>query len=153
MDYEEELDGDPNEIICRLKEEICILNRKLGSYDELLAERNELRNLYKQFEEWKAKNEREYKKVLDEMMNTLVERTKKLKKCENSECQREKKYEELQNHINCLDDHLNAMKVQVTDLEMKLVNTEKERKCLQKKLCCTKVINFIRSKTESAIVI
>lgn len=146
MNFEDESARDSNEIICHLKEEICVLKKKLESYDELVAERNDLRNLCKQFEEWNEKNEREHQKVLDEMLNTLDERTKKLKKCENSEIVWEKKYDELQSHSNCLDDTLNAMKIDFTDLQLKLADSEKERKCLQKDLCCTKVIKFVRFK-------
>lgn len=153
MSYEEEPVRDSDDIIRRLKEENCNLKRKQQSYDECVAERNELRDLYQQFEECQSKNEREYKKVLDEMMNTLVERTKKLKKFENSEMLWEKKYDELQNHYNCLEDRLNSMKFEDTDLQRKLMDSEKERKYLQKDLCCIKVINFIGFKVKSTMVI
>lgn len=140
--YPDDTMEELKEIISCQKEKICKLNKKLEEFDSVVSDRNNLRELYKQFEESNEKNMKDHKKAFAELSDKCDQQTEKLKKIANSEYQWELKYGKLEDTNNCISRQIKVLKCNESKLQSQLAETETTLKCVQKELCTTKVNNF-----------
>lgn len=130
---------DLNQIIAEQRDEICKLKRKLDSYNEVVCERDELRQLSCENDAFKEKYESDHRKLYTELLCMYNAQTKKLKKVSDSECKWKSMYNELEIVNDNLMDELRIVKANECKLKSDLEECEKNRKCLQQELCCVKV--------------
>lgn len=107
----------------------------------MVAERNELRDLCKQLDQWKENILDENKKAFTELLTAFNVQSEKLKQIAMEECKWQIKNSELENLNTCLTDRLKAAKSQEFALQSKLEETEKSKKTVQNELRSTKVNN------------
>jgi len=107
----------------------------------MVTERNELRDLRKQLEDWKENILDENKKAFTELLTVFNVQSEKLKQVATDECKWQIKYSEMLNLNNCLADKLNALKSNETELQSKLAESEKNKKIVENELCSAMVNN------------
>lgn len=108
-----------------------------------MTERNELREQCKKNERWMEDSEKEHKKVFNELLNTFNVQSEKLKKVIEVECKWQDKYNELQECYHRTAKDLKTSKSNENRLQCLFEECEKERKCVEKELSCTKVTNSL----------
>jgi len=107
----------------------------------VVAERNELRDLRIQLEEWKENILDENKKAFIELLTVFNVQSEKLKQVATDECKWQIKYSELLNLNNCLADKLKALKSNEVGLQSKISESEKNQKNAENALYSAKVNN------------
>lgn len=128
-----------NIIACQ-NEKICKLKEKLETYDEVVTERDNLRTLVKDFEQWNEKHDANRKKMFTALLTSIEDQTNKLKQAATLECTWQVKYSELQNINDDMTNELKNVKFNERLLKSRLEFAEKRIKCIQSELCQVKVI-------------
>lgn len=88
-------------------------------------------------------SENEHEKVFSELENTFKAQTEKLKKVAAEECKWQNKYNDLQECNNRVINDLKIVKLNENRLQSMFDECERNRKCVEKELSCTKVRNLI----------
>ncbi|XP_015370883.1 PREDICTED: keratin, type I cuticular Ha1 [Diuraphis noxia] len=125
-------------IISSQSEKICKLNKKLQEFDSVVSERNELREIYKEFEQSNEECTNGHKKAFAELSAKCEEQAEKLKQFASAEYQWETKYGKLEDANNCMNRQIKILKCNENKLQSQLTETETNLKCIQKELCTTK---------------
>jgi len=116
--------------------------KKLDSYDAEITGKNELRKLHKQLEPWKDNISNESKKVCVELLTEFIDQSEKIYQVMTEVCKWQIKYNELQYLTNCLNENKKTLKLNECELQCKMVECKKNKKCIETELCSTTVINF-----------
>lgn len=116
-----------------------MLKRQLEKCDELIDERNCLRNMINELEQCKKQSDCDSKKTIQDLLTKFETQSIKLKKLANTECDWKTKNCELQNINDCLNDQLHNLKSHLNQIQCKLVESEKNVKCGQKEIYNLKV--------------
>lgn len=114
-------------------------DKELETFHEVVTERNHLRNLHKDFEEWKERNEKDQRKLFADFLTTFNVQKENLKTAAITEREWESKYNELKENNDCISNKLKTQKCIENKLNEKVEESEKNMKCVQKELCNTKV--------------
>jgi len=125
------------QVISYKDEQICELNKKLKDFDSVVYERNDLREIYKQFEQYNEENKIGGRKLFTELLAKYEIQTEKFKKVANAAYQYELKNEKLEDEINCMNHQLQTLKNNDNNLQS---DFETKLKCVQNELCKIKVI-------------
>jgi len=126
-------------VISNKDEQICELNKKLEDFDSVVYERNDLREIYKQFEQHYEKSKIDGRKLFTELLTKYEIQTETLKKVANAEYQYELKNEKLEDDINCMNHQIQTLKENEDKLQLELADFETRFKCVQNELCTIKV--------------
>jgi len=127
------------QVISNKDEQICELNKKLEDFDSVVHERNDLREIYKQFEQHNENSKIGGRKLFTELLTKYEIQTETLKKVANAEYQCELKNEKLEDDIKCMNHQLQTLKYNEDKLQLELADFETKLKCVQKELCTTEV--------------
>lgn len=130
---------DINHILSCKNDEICMLKMQLEKYDEIVDERNCLRNMINELEQCKKQSDCDNKKMFQELLAKYDVQSNKLKKLVNLECEWKTKNCELQNSNDCMNDQIHNLKSHLNQVQFKLSESEKNLKCTQKEICSLKV--------------
>lgn len=83
------------------------------------------------------------KRRIELLVSKFEDQSQRLENVMNSECELKKKNCELQYVNETMKDQLLNAQSYITDLQLKLTNSENELQCVQKELCDSQVINKI----------
>lgn len=111
----------------------------METYDAIVTERDELKNICEQIELWKERFESGHKKVFNELKTTCDVQMEKLKKAMDAEYKWDFKLRELQNNNDCIINQIKILRLNENKLKSKLVDYEQIIQKLIKELSCVKV--------------
>ncbi|CAI6350438.1 unnamed protein product [Macrosiphum euphorbiae] len=127
------------QVISNKDEQIQELNKKLEDFDSVVYERNDLREIYKDFEQHNEKSKTDGRKLFTELLTKYELQTETLKKVANAEYQCELKNEKLEDHINCMNHQIQTLKENEDKLKIELSDFETKLKSVQNELCTIKL--------------
>lgn len=127
------------QVISNKDEQICELNKKLKDFDSVVYERNDLREIYKQFEQHCEKSKIDGRKLFTELLTKYEIQTETLKKVANAEYQCELKNEKLEDTINYMNHKIQTLKENEDKLQLELADFETRMKRVQDELYTIKV--------------
>jgi len=129
-------------VITYQNEHIRELNIKLENFDSVVRERDDLRELYKQFGQNDMEMKIQSREVFEDLLSKYELQTKTLKKVATAEYQCEVRNEKLQDDINDMNHELKILKCNENKLQSELAESETRLKCVQDELCTTKVNTY-----------
>lgn len=113
----------------------------MATYNEMLTEMDTLRELVNQFEQWREKNNAQRLKVFNELFTSFQAQSEKIKTLTTEKCNLEYEYRNLQTVNRNTIDQLKTVQFNENMLMLRLENSEKNTKCVQKEKCSIKVSN------------
>lgn len=130
---------DLEDVIAYQKEYICHINKKLEDFESVVRERDDLRELYKQFGKNNDEMKIQSRQVFEDLLSSYEIQTETLKKVATAEYQCELRNEKLEDKISDIDHELKILKCSENKLQSELADSENNLKCVQNELCTTKV--------------
>jgi len=127
------------QVIADKDEQICKLNKKLEHFDAVVNERNDLREIYKEFEWYSEQNKNEGRILFNELLKKYEIQTETLKKVLNAEYQCELRKEKLEDENNCMNHQLKILKHNENKLQSELADSKKNLEFVQEELSTIKV--------------
>lgn len=127
------------QVIADKDEQICKLNKKLENFDAVVNERNDLREIYKEFEWYSEQNKNKGRLLFNELLKKYEIQTETLKKVVNAEYQCELRKEKLEDENNCINHELQILKHNENKLQSELADSKTNLKFVQNELCTIKV--------------
>lgn len=138
--YSEDTTQELQEIVSYQKEKICKLKKKLVEFDLVVSERNDLKNIYNQFEQSNEdSNNESCKKSFNKLLAKCNIQSEKLKEAADKEHQWILKYERLDDVNSDLNCKLRTLISNEKKLQSMLAEIETTLKCVQRELCTTQV--------------
>lgn len=122
-----------------LNEELSMLKRKLETYNAIVTENDELRQIGEEIEQWKKKYENGQKKVFTELTNTCEIQLEKLKNAKVEECKWSVKLKELESFNDSISCQIETLKSKENKLQSQLTESEQMRKKSLEELRSAKV--------------
>lgn len=120
-------------------EDVAELKKKSEKYDEIVAERNDLRNTCEGIELWKERFENGHKRLFNELKTTCDVQLDKLKKAMDAKYEWDIKLRELQNINDCVSNQMKNLRLNEDTLKSKLADYRLTIQQLKKDLNCAKV--------------
>lgn len=119
--------------------DISKLKKKLEKYNEIAAERDELRDLCQEIELWKKRFENGHKRVLNELETTCEVQMDKIKKFMDAEYEWDLQLRNLQNSNDCISNEIKNLRLSENNFQSELADSKQIIQQLMIDLSCAKV--------------